>query len=297
MRSRIRPCARRLVSADSAPLTVIGELELDFVFPGLKCVMCCVVASICSDGLLGTEALQSCLPHQLDLRTGQLWAEGRVTLQLHQQKPTPKINGLLMTAVVLPPDSEVVAPIELTGGQLGTCALIVPSRQLTKDFGVVVGHTLVDASTCSASVLMINPNAEEVVLPCKTCIGMLVPISAVSVARSELQLPTDGVVTLPEHLEDIMKGSHPSLGESSRQLLRDLLHRYEHVFPAPGEPVTGHTRSTQHKIITKNARPIHCGPPRLAPAGLRTECVKDMLKGGQIEPSDSPWASPGQKLA
>ena len=35
VRSRLRPCARRLVSADSSPLTVIGELELDVVFPGL----------------------------------------------------------------------------------------------------------------------------------------------------------------------------------------------------------------------------------------------------------------------
>ena len=93
VRSRIRPCARRLVSADSSPLTVIGKIDLDVVFPGLKCSMCCVVASIGSDGLLGTEALQSCLPHQLDLRTGQLWAEGRSTLQLHQQKPTRTSGG------------------------------------------------------------------------------------------------------------------------------------------------------------------------------------------------------------
>ena len=35
-----------------------------------------VVANNGSDGLLGTEALQSYLPHQLDLRTGQLWADG-----------------------------------------------------------------------------------------------------------------------------------------------------------------------------------------------------------------------------
>ena len=69
VRSRIRPCMRRLVSADSSPLTVIGKIYLDVVFPGLKCSMCCVVARIGSDGLLGTEALQSCLPHQLDLRT------------------------------------------------------------------------------------------------------------------------------------------------------------------------------------------------------------------------------------
>ena len=128
VRSRICPCARRLVSADSSPLTVIGKIDLDVVFPGLKCSMCCIVASIGSDGLLGTEALQSCLPHQLDLRTGQLWAEGRSTLQLHLQKPTPDVRGLLLTAVVLPADSEVVAPFSLDSGQLGNCALIVPNR-------------------------------------------------------------------------------------------------------------------------------------------------------------------------
>ena len=290
VRSRIRPCARRLVSADSSPLTVIGKIDLDVVFPGLKCSMCCVVASIGSDGLLGMEAQQSCLPHQLDLQIGQLWAEGRSTLQ----KPTPDVRGLLLTAVVLPPDSEVVAPFSLDGGQLGNCALIVPSRELTEEFGVVVGHTLVDASTSSANVLMINPNVEEVVLPCRTFIGRLVQISAVSVARSELQIPTNMAAVLPEYLEDIVQGSHISLGDTGRQSLRDLLHRYEHVFTAPGEPVTGRTKLVQHEIVTKDARPVRCGPRRLAPAGLRKEqeCVKDMLTGGQIEPSDSPWTSP-----
>ena len=84
VRSRLRPCGHWLVLADSSPLTVRGELDIDIYFPGLSCNMILVVASIGSDGLLGTEALQSCLPHQLDLRTGQLWAEGRPTLQLHQ---------------------------------------------------------------------------------------------------------------------------------------------------------------------------------------------------------------------
>ena len=115
-------------SVFSSPLTVIGKIDLDVVFPGLKCSMCCVVASIGSGVLLGTEALQSCLPHQLDLRTGLLWAEGRSTLQLHQHKPTPDVRGLLLTVVVLPPDSEVVVPFSLNGGQLGSCALIVPDR-------------------------------------------------------------------------------------------------------------------------------------------------------------------------
>ena len=105
-----------------------------------------------------------------------------------------------------------------------------------------MGHTLVDASTSSANVLMNNPNVEEVVLPCRTCIGQLVYISAVSVAQSELHLPTNTAVVLPEYLDDIVQGSHASLGDTGRQALRDLLHRYEHVFPAPGEPVTGQTK-------------------------------------------------------
>ena len=294
LRTGLVPCAQRLVSADSSPLMVLGRINLNVAFPGLRCDMCCVVASIGSDGLLGTEALQSCLPHQLDLRTGQLWADGRSTLQLHQQKPTPKVSGSLITAVVLPPDSEVVANFSIDGGQLGTCALIDPNWNLTEDFGVVVGHTLVDATTPSASVLIINPNAEEVVLPCGSHIGDLVPVLAVSVARSDLQLPIKMTAVLPDYLEDIVKGSHTSLGDTGRQSLCDLLHRYEHVFPAPGEPVTGRSKSVQHEIETNEGRPVRCGPRRLAPAGLRREqdCVKEMLTGGQIEPSDSPWASP-----
>ena len=89
VRAGLRPCGRRLVSADSSPLVVKGELEMTVVFPGLSCDMLLVVANIGSDGMLGMEALQLSLPHQLDLRTGQLWVEGRSTLQLHQQTLIP----------------------------------------------------------------------------------------------------------------------------------------------------------------------------------------------------------------
>ena len=144
------------------------------VFPGHICEMLLVVASIGSDGLLGTEALQLCLPHQLDLRTGQLWAEGRSTLQLHQQRLTPRAAAYLTASVVLPPDSEVVAPVSVrsaSGIRSGPCFLVEPCMDLTEDYGVIVGHTLVDASSWSASVLMVNPNAYEIVLPCFIMVG------------------------------------------------------------------------------------------------------------------------------
>ena len=49
VRNGLVPCAQRLVSADSSPLTVIGQINLNVVFPGLQCDMCCVVAGIGTD--------------------------------------------------------------------------------------------------------------------------------------------------------------------------------------------------------------------------------------------------------
>ena len=289
VRSALQTCRRRLVSADSSPLTVQGQLELVIVFPGLLFV----VANIGSDCLLGTEALQSYLPDQLDLRTGQLWADGWSALQLHQQRLTPDLDGLLTTSVVIPPDSEIVAKFSVSGIRPHGCALVEPARCLIEEYGVVVGHTLVDASSGSGSVLIVNPNAEVVVLPGLTLIGKLVPVAAISVVIEDTGPPVNEPDALPEYLEEIVEGSRPSLGEPGRQLLRELLLHYRHVFPAPGEPVTGRT-TVQHDIITTDGRPVRCGPRRLAPAGLGKEqtCVKEMLDGGQIEPSDSPWASP-----
>ena len=88
-----------------------------------------------------------------------------------------------------------------------------------------MGHTLVDASSGSGRVLIVNPNVEVVVLPGCTRIGKLVPVAAILVAMEDPGLPNDGPAALPEYLEEIVGGSHPSLGDSGRQLLRDLLFR------------------------------------------------------------------------
>ena len=61
-----------------------------------------VVASIGLEGLLGMEALQSCLPHQLGLRMGQLWVDGQSSLQLHQQRQAVWASAHIKGSLVMP---------------------------------------------------------------------------------------------------------------------------------------------------------------------------------------------------
>ena len=157
-----------------------------------------------------------------------------------------------MTSVVIPPDSEIVANLSVSGIRAHGSALAEPARCLTEEYGVVVGHTLVDASSGSGSVLIVNPNVEVVVLPGLTLFGKLVPVAAISVAIEDTGPPNDGLVALPEYLE-IVKGSHPSLGDAGRQLLRDLLFRYRHVFRHRGNQLPAGLR--QFNMISLRRTP------------------------------------------
>ena len=141
---------------------------MTIVFPGLQYDMMLVIASIRSEGLLGTEALQSCLPHQLDLGTGQLWADGQSTLQLHQQRQAVRVSAHTQGSLVVPPDSEIVAPVSIrspAGIPPGHCPMIEPTSEIMESYGVLDGRTLVDTSNWSANVLVINPGSDVVMLP------------------------------------------------------------------------------------------------------------------------------------
>ena len=62
----------------------------------------------------------------------------------------------------------------------------------------------------------------------------------------------------------------------------------------PGSALTGHTDAVEHTIDTGDSPPIRCAPRRMSPQTIKQEetCVEEMLTGGQIEPSDSPWSAP-----
>ena len=56
---------------------------------------------------------------------------------------------------------------------------------------------------------MVNPSADVIVLTSFSCVGNLVPVSAVSVALAEPVLPGEECGTLPDNLEDIVTDPTP----------------------------------------------------------------------------------------
>ena len=112
--------------------------------------------------------MQSCLPRQFDMRTGQLWAYGQSTLQIHQHHQAVHASAYTKGSLVVPPDSEIVVPVSIQsppGIPPGRCSMIEPDSTITESYGVLVGPTLVDTSKWSAKVLVINPGSDIVVLP------------------------------------------------------------------------------------------------------------------------------------
>ena len=103
-----------------------------------------------------------------------------------------------------------------------------------------------------------------------------------------------GQNSLPAHLRDLLDQISRDLDTTQQRRLADVLLQYSDLFPTPGSTLTGHTDAVEHEIDTGDSSPICCVPRRMSPQKMKKEeeCVTEMLTGGQIEPSDSPWSSP-----
>ena len=132
---------------------------------------------------------------------------------------------------------------------------------------------------------MVNPFTE---------VGMIAQVTAIqSVTDDEVR--RCGVSgELPLHLQDLVDHTSGDLDGDQRRRLAEVLLEYTDIFPIPGEPLTGHTDAVEHDIHTGDRPPIRCAPRRMSPQKMKKEeaCVTEMLTGGQIEASDSPWSSP-----
>ena len=290
---------RMLRSANGTGIEVLGCSRCSVSFLGLRTEFPIIVCNLAAgtDAIIGTDVLGSVLPHTLDIRNGLLFAQGGISLQLHRKDSA--LSGRVFTVghSSIPPYSEAVlhCSVRTTGGRaLPSSGLLEGLTLFAEDTGLIVGRTLVDPSKWKVPVLVSNFGQETVVVNPFTEVGMITQVTAIQSVTDDGIRPQGATGELPYHLQDLIDQTSGDLDTRQRHRLAEVLLEYADIFPVPGEPLTGHTDAVEHDINTGDRPPIRCAPRRMSPQKMKKEeeCVTEMLTGGQIEASDSPWSSP-----
>ena len=289
--------ARTLRSANGTGIEVLGCSRCSVSFLGLQTEFPIIICSLAAgtDAIIGTDVLGSVLPHTLDIKNGLLFAQGGASLQLHRRDSA--LSGRVFTVghSSIPPYSEAVlhCSVRTTGSRaLPSSGLLEGLTLFAEETGLIVGRTLVDPSGWKVPVLV--SNFSQVVVSPFTEVGMIAQVTAIQSVTDD-RLQRRGVTSeLPHHLRDLVDQTSGDLDGDQRRRLAEVLLEYADIFPVPGDPLTGHTDAVEHDINTGNRSPIRCAPRRMSPQKMKKEedCVTEMLTGGQIEASDSPWSSP-----
>ena len=275
--------ARTLHSANGTSIEVLGCSRCSVSFLGLRTEFPIIICSLAAgtDAIIGTDVLGSVLPHTLDIKNGLLFAQGGASLQLHRRDSA--LSGRVFTVghSSIPPYSEAVlhCSVRTTGGRaLPSSGLLEGLTLFAEETGLIVGRTLVDPSGWKVPVLVSN-------------FSQVTAIQSVTDDRLQRRGATG---ELPHHLRDLVDQTSGDLDGDQRRRLAEVLLEYADIFPVPGDPLTGHTDAVEHDINTGDRSPIRCAPRRMSPQKMKKEedCVTEMLTGGQIEASDSPWSSP-----
>ena len=164
----------------------------------------------------------------------------------------------------------------------------------TENTGLIVGRTLFDPSRWKVPVIVSNFSQETIVVDPFTEVGMITKVTAIQCVTEPLQQQHSSTGALPRHFQDLLEQTCRDLDPAQLRRLAAVLLKYSDIFPVPGAPLTGHTDAVEHDNNTGDRPPISCAPRRMSPQKKKTEeeCVAEMLTGGQIKPSDSPWSSP-----
>ena len=293
----LRPTTRKLRGANGSQIEISGCSYCMVSFLGLRTEFPVLVCDLSTDAIIGTDTLGSILPHTLDIKNGLLFTEGGVSLQLHRRDAA--LSGRVFTVghCSIPPHSEAVlhCTTRTVGGRsLPPSGLLEGLTVFSENTGLVVSRTLVDPSGWKVPVLVSNFSQDTVMVEPFSEVGMIAQVSAIQPTMNKRHHTSCDPATLPEHLQDLLERTSGDLDGMQRSQLAGTLLRFVDLFPTPGSTLTGHTDAVEHNIDTGDSQPVRCAPRRMSSQKIKREetCVEEMLAGGQIEPSESPWSAP-----
>ena len=293
MRDKVR-------GANGGDIEVLGIADIPLELGGVCFFQTAIVCNILPDGILGQDFMLK-FASRIDYRKMMIETSVNTIPCWVGGESESVSNVIIQDTIKIPPWSCHHVTVSIPKADtLADSGLIIPSRSLLKSKDVSLVDGIVDTSGSLATVQMINLGDADATIYFGTPVGTCESFYDEEYADSvSFAITTKDVKdqppskALPEHLQDLWERSNVHLGDAQREVLADLLIRYQHVFAQSSEDL-GRTDRVQHKINTGVAAPCR-QPPRRQPIGKRDiekQEVLKMLERNVIEPSNSAWSSP-----
>jgi len=153
--------------------------------------------------------------------------------------------------------------------------------------GISVARTVVPERLDNVPVLVLNSSNVEKKVGSRTILADLAMAEFVEEGMEPGDIGKEGGC---EHLDGLMTGIDGSVTREQAEGLTSLLKRYSDVF-SKNDLDLGETLLAKHRIDTGDARPIRQTLRKQLFHLLDKidELVKEMIRVGVVEPSNSPW--------
>lgn len=295
-------------SVDGKKITVYGYADINISFDESQVCHTAIICDITPEGILGQDFIMKHIK-TWDLDVPCLRTRQNTVIPLETGGETQAVcRVLIRDEMQIPPHSVGFVPVD-----------IVNSKQLAST-GYVEGIDTEVYSEKLVSVVpgIVDPHQQEnglaVMNKSEECIT-LYPGSAIATCNSSYETmeethevgmtllddsterdtrPQSGEChEIPPHLQELFDKSSVHLDGEEKDLLAELLIKYQSVFSKSSDDI-GLTDRVRHRIQTGSAPPIRQAPRR-QPFGKRDtekEEIQKMLDRGIVAPSKSPWSSP-----
>ena len=293
----IRESNCSLYAAGGEKLKVYGETDIEVCIGRSVFTLTVVVADLENlDGILGMKFLteEMCI---FDAYHGSLQINGMTHYmqRLENQSQVCRIRLSESVTVKSGHEQVLIGEIDKRWNSDNTVGITEATDSFLKTTGLLMCDTVVEPKLSKVILTCTNLNDEPVRVNKGTTIGLLQPIANIIDVNSndENTVTVQSVDELPDYLQDLAKRASEGLNTEQTKMMCDLLSKNSDVFVGSDEKI-GRTNLVKHRIHTGSAPPIKQRPYKV-PISQRhviDEQIDSMLKGDQIEPSESPWASP-----
>ena len=304
----VAPVAERddLMGAAGASLRVMGTVMMCLsIGPANCCHRVRIVKDLLYPCIVGRDVLKHIPCH---ITSG----DGRITFQADPAAVSLAGHSLgevrLCDEVCIPPRHEVTIEAAVKGKHRAsvsdtTAGVWIEARpNVLERFNCLVASCVVNCHSHLVPLRLLNPTNTEAVIPADICVADLREAVEICPDVSSHAQDTDNAMleetgwvdhAADDTLWDVISLDRSFLTDEQIKQVQGVVHRHRHVFAMSSDEL-GHTHMAQHRIETKDARPVFQRARRL-PFSKRSEArqiVDKMIHQGIVEESISPWSSP-----